>query len=1558
MVAPVLEAMTEGGGSKVDLSALEDVGLRLSHPSSSKDVLCNALEQASALLSLIQQLPQKNVLTAMKPSMDALIKPALLKHKDKDVQFLVTACISEIMRIVAPDAPYDDETLKEIFELIVASFKGLNEKESRFFDKRMKILDSVASVRSCVVMLDLECDDLIREMFQTFFTVVSEEPKSVILAMRAIMCLVLEESEEIPLPLLDVLLRNLLPGKKGVSNTGYALARAVFERCDAHLRPQIETVLTSKAFKNKWRESYHDLIFELSRANATYILPLVPKLIEELQNDKVEVRLKTMRLVGRILVSEKENTPESFNEFFIKLLSLIFDSVPEIRLAAIEFAKHYLHAKPSGPKAQELLDSCMSLLADNDAGVRRQVVATICAFVKSKLDTAKSKLDTILIDPLKKISDCLLDSEAVVRQETFQQLIGVHKAFCLKFSEGSVAELESFCWIPSKLISCFADQDSNFFRSQAIEVVFAEQLFPVEFPIEQKVDCWIVSFATLDNKGLKVFEKIFDDKKRLQQEMRNYLANQSISKEKETEKSKTTDLQKTCKRLASFFADPVKAELEFQSLSDSKLLKMIVDLLDANMSSLKCSCLREDLLKLYAENGIKNDFLRELAIKCSFALFDKEHMRVLLLKVKDYRSSEDERMLKASVNLMLVIAKYFPSLLEGAEADLLELLKDERDFIKDGVVQILAEIGGNVRMELCEEYNSVNLLEKYCVEGNRKHVKYAVQALSALCGDSRSDALTTLYGKLLDALKSGTNLPTTLKSLGIIAQCTKASHKTQQEELVNFLTQDLLRRDSDLSADGDEQLSAITHLKILGLKMLVRTFLPIKELEHVELPKELFEALLGLLISDNVISSNIDKAHLRLAAANAVLKLSRVYDDEISPKLFQAAISCVKDPNILVKHGFVKNVHKGLMEQAIPSKYACAFVLNVEDGEAGALEEAKQQLGDYVKHARQVLSKKFLSEKDSQTSSVTFQPAYVLFYLVHTLAQEIQSPALTDGGLSLEAIEPVFRKLYLFIWALLLGDEEIASIDTSKEDDLETIAFICSVFSAMKYAVDSVDASKSEATYLLCDIGISLIKDIVGDAFTNLKLVHDIPLPVSIYKSVEGNTMADRSYLPSVLEEGEALSKLKSGWPLSVVVKQGKRKADSGSLKDVKTPLHKRSKVMDASNDERKERNKRTGIEKVRSAESEPDVQGADATPVSPKRKRGAHHGNENGEVSSPETRHERVDETKSTRKPKNLKISVNETEDVKHGGIPSPEVLSPDGSATKRVRIFIKKPRPPPEPPLVMESINKEDSVDTKKRSRKDVLDAIPDDGAAETSAQPLSSPRGTPRRSSKLAASSGLESPKAKVVEDEEPAAHELVGCRIRVWWPMDKKFYNGTVKAYQPSKRTHKVVYEDGDVEFLKLGNERWDILKDTKETPGSPSTKSKSHADDGFRQSKEKQESRNTKEGSDRKKSGSQSKSKKSSSKQGETEVDDPSNRSDNTETTEHGQEMADAEETLGSVAKRRKSVEKTGKKSNSKSADLKVDDNAHGESPSTVSKESRESGDLPLKAWKSGRRKGH
>lgn len=60
---------------------------------------------------------------------------------------------------------------QDIFHLIVSTFSGLHDTKSPSFGRRVVILETLARYRSCVVMLDLECYDLINEMFTTFLAV-------------------------------------------------------------------------------------------------------------------------------------------------------------------------------------------------------------------------------------------------------------------------------------------------------------------------------------------------------------------------------------------------------------------------------------------------------------------------------------------------------------------------------------------------------------------------------------------------------------------------------------------------------------------------------------------------------------------------------------------------------------------------------------------------------------------------------------------------------------------------------------------------------------------------------------------------------------------------------------------------------------------------------------------------------------------------------------------------------------------------------------------------------------------------------------------------------------------------------------------------------------------------------------------------------------------------------------------------------------------------------------------------------------------------------------------
>ncbi|WJX09769.1 Sister chromatid cohesion protein PDS5 C [Trifolium repens] len=95
--------------------------------------------------------------------------PSSVQQVDDDVKVALASCFNEIAKITAPDAPYNDYQMKEVLRLIVSLFGNLHDKSSRWYAERISILEIVAKVRLCAVMLDLECDALILEMLQHIF---------------------------------------------------------------------------------------------------------------------------------------------------------------------------------------------------------------------------------------------------------------------------------------------------------------------------------------------------------------------------------------------------------------------------------------------------------------------------------------------------------------------------------------------------------------------------------------------------------------------------------------------------------------------------------------------------------------------------------------------------------------------------------------------------------------------------------------------------------------------------------------------------------------------------------------------------------------------------------------------------------------------------------------------------------------------------------------------------------------------------------------------------------------------------------------------------------------------------------------------------------------------------------------------------------------------------------------------------------------------------------------------------------------------------------------------
>ncbi|KAL3656099.1 hypothetical protein CASFOL_000495 [Castilleja foliolosa] len=248
---------------------LSAAGNSLLHHPSSPDELLPLLDQIEELLQKVEQSPARSMQTALSPLTKALVAEELLKHSDVDVKVGVASCISEITRITAPDAPYDDDKMKDVFQLIVSSFENLSDTSSRSYEKRATILETVAKVRSCVIMLDLECDQMINVMFQHFLTAIRVNHANVIFAsMETIMTLVLEESEDISPDLLNPILVTLKMNNEAVMPIAKKLAERVIQNSADRLRPYLADVVKSL---DASLDDYGEVVASVCRENTDIV---------------------------------------------------------------------------------------------------------------------------------------------------------------------------------------------------------------------------------------------------------------------------------------------------------------------------------------------------------------------------------------------------------------------------------------------------------------------------------------------------------------------------------------------------------------------------------------------------------------------------------------------------------------------------------------------------------------------------------------------------------------------------------------------------------------------------------------------------------------------------------------------------------------------------------------------------------------------------------------------------------------------------------------------------------------------------------------------------------------------------------------------------------------------------------------------------------------------------------------------------------------------------------------------------------------------------------------
>ncbi|KAA8538477.1 hypothetical protein F0562_027977 [Nyssa sinensis] len=1305
---------------------ISDIGKQLAAQKTcpKKDFIVKLLRQAVSAFPALDQLASLE--SAIKPLSDSLVKHGLLQHKDKDIRLLVAICCCEIIRILAPNPDFSDAVFRDIFRLFLSLFVELSDTTSPYFPRRVKVLETVAKLKFCVLMLDTGCEDLVFQMFKTFFSVVRENhPQSLISAMLSIMELILKE--KVSQPLLDVILQNLLKDGKGTSPASSRLAASVIQNCAEELEPSCAPRM---------------------------LFAVIPNLTQELLTDQVDVRIKAINLIGRLFALPGHHIAQEYRHLFIEFLKRFSDKSAEVRLSALLCAKAFYMANPSGTESLEILTALEGRLLDFDDKVRTEAVAVVC-------DLARSNLKLVPPELISRVIERLRDKKVSVRKKALQKLLEVYREYCTKCSGGTVSLSDHFEQIPCKILMLCYDKDCKEFRPQNMELVIAEDLFPAFLSIEERTTHWISLFSLFSPPHVKVLNTILAQKRRLQTEMQVYLALREKDEGNGSEEVQNR-IKSSFAKMSASFPDPSKAEECFHKLhllKDNGIFSALFQLLD-ELTINNAQATRDNFLRKIGDRHLHFGFLRLLSSKCLFNIFDSEHVRCIL----DHLSSDkfgNKNLEASSVKLLLVIIGTFPSLLRGSET-LFRLLLSEEDIpFSDDLIQMLAKAGPHISIELSDVYP---FLERVCLEGTRGQSKHAVSAIAALIGTSEQLIFSELCKTLVDSLHSGENIPTVLQSLGCLAQHSVLAFETQAGEITQYIVEkifhstDIEISDAIGSFDETSECGISCKLKIFGLKALVKSFLPHRR-THLRLEiNKLLDILSQMLqngdVSDGTISCEIDKAHIRLAAAKSVLRLSKRWDLHISPQIFHFTILMARDSSSFVRRLFIDKIHKLLKEHALPSKYACAFAF-------AALDSPKDLQDDSLKYMAEFIREYSRDARVHQTSAMQGgmmdYPVYIVVFLIHVLAHDSGFPPenCQDEEIYARFCSPLVFTLQALVNATFVdGDMDLIN---------DVVSYLRSIFHAIKRAEDAANAQTTTKLHALAEFGISIINALDHSSISKSHSPGLILLPSSLYRvSLEENREQGNLHcLPqceNVIKRMVHCFESLISQPANSLAKRRRKWQEDGSQSDAMKCAT--SNLAICKNVDLLRNGRRGQSEKsyTRGKEMDETMKQEIHTRVRQKRDRSA---------CPPES------------VGLHNKFSIDDEPEKVVSGKSEPilrkEQLPSCDSVTTRTSLTQK------EGFISFASLKENDTV-TKCNST-----AEPSILVRANYIDPCSS-------------------------KEAGEKSQVLIGQRIKLWSPIDKCYYSGTVDGFDSRCDTHKITYDNGEVEVVSLESENWETIID--------------------------------------------------------------------------------------------------------------------------------------------------
>ncbi|KAF8067855.1 armadillo-type protein [Lyophyllum atratum] len=955
--------------------------------SRSTDILLKKLKALhTELAALDQELVDVNSLgTARKE----LVSTSFLLHKDRGVKAYTACCLADILRLYAPDAPYTQAELRDIFQFFFRQLtNGLKGTDSSYYNEYFHLLESLSTVKSVVLVCDLPtAEEHMVEIFRDFFNLVRRDlPKKIEIFMVDILVALIDEAQVLPTEVLETILSQFMENNTRIEQAGYRLAvqvcNATADKLQRHVCQYFTDIIVANSRDEDFSEirTAHELIKRLNHSCPALLHSVIPQLEEELRVEEVALRLIATQVLGEMFADKSgaelvKKYQTTWNAWVLRKN----DKSVAVRLRFVEATKGLL-VNPFEERGV-VEDSLRSKFLDPDEKVR----AAVCK-VYGQLDY-ESALHHVSESQLRALAERGVDKKQSVRLEALTSLGKLYSLAYPEIENNEPSAIKQFAWIPNAILQMIGISVEV---RTVVEQVVMDYILPLpssSTPSTSKgaevdevgwTDRLLNTMKYLEEKSINAI-LVLSALKQIRPNVHDHFLDTCIKNNggiiDEDEANVTQRLNGLIQHISGTFPDHYKAieDLEaFAKLNEGRLYKLLKTCMDPQ-TDLKGLTKATNEFQRRVERQCPNlaPTLNTLLRRSSFRIINHSSIPTLIKRVQKghgHSSGAAHTTATHAQTLLTFVSKHAPAFYKSHIGELTKAIADEKNpaLVETGLHALAGVLQWDSKLFPTDK-RTLERITRFALQSNARLAKFAARIL-AVSGDS--DVCTGVVESVVEGLPdcSPEQLAAHIAVLAQVARFAPEAFEHKSDVIMTFLLKQVLMvptlpKPDDMDVDEewvpDEDVSPTLRAKILSLKVCrYRSLAHAPSDQALDISTPVLKMFATLLEHSGSFTGQAGEdpkvmSRMRLQAAVSLLHLSTVeiYAQAIIPKFLRLAVT-VQDSCYNVRVLFLTKLISLLQPRKLPPRYNVIPFLTVHDPESDVKAMASSYITGALKKMR------------------------------------------------------------------------------------------------------------------------------------------------------------------------------------------------------------------------------------------------------------------------------------------------------------------------------------------------------------------------------------------------------------------------------------------------------------------------------------------------------------------------------------------------------------------------------------------------------------------------------